>query len=584
MVEGWTANSTPPGQSGNHEGHYFICDGYNSLNQYHIKWDMGNSEGYYPLYEFGDYNAWNWIIVGFEPESLVTDFSVDLTSGDAPLTVNFSDLSTGSPVSWQWDFENDGVVDATVKNPEWTYSLPGIYSVKLVVSNGITTDLLIKSDYITVDEETSHALLFDGTDDFVKAGGVPFPTGDMTIEAWIHPTSLTGVQEIVFFYDDVSGVQFRAQDNGSILYGESVSGDWGYVVSPANSFLTNEWTHVAVTKQGDNCNLYINGVHSGYYQFDKNPTADTLNIGARSKYMDRFFDGNIDEVRIWAVARSQSEIQANMTNYLDGTETGLYVYYKMNEGAGETVYDLSGNGFDGRLGSTNVVDVNNPIWLETEWPYEVVFTLDLKVYFEGPFNGTDMDIDLITGGFIPTNQPYDISPWNYGGTETADPIPLNVVDWVLVDFMDAADAASAGAVFEQQVAFLLNDGSIVGLDGSSNPRFTNSITHQLFISVWHRNHVSVLSANPANSAGSVYSYDFSTAAGQAYGADAQKDLGNNMFGMIGGDANADGAVDVSDKVFWSGQAGTTGYKSGDFDLNGQVDNLDKNDIWVGNYE
>jgi len=123
---------------------------------------------------------------------------------------------------------------------------------------------------------------------------------------------------------------------------------------------------------------------------------------------------------------------------------------------------------------------------------------------------------------------------------------------------------------------MLNDGSIVGLDGSSNLRFNNSVTQQLFIVVWHRNHISVLSAYPATSSGSVYNYDFSTSINQAYGTDAQKHLGNNVYGMIGGDANADGIIDLADKVAWEGQAGTRGYKSGDFTLDGQVNNPDKN--------
>ena len=83
-----------------------------------------------------------------------------------------------------------------------------------------------------------------------------------------------------------------------MLYGESAGG-WSYVVSPAGSIVTDVWTHVAITKQGDQCKLYINGIQDGYYEFDRNPNPDTLSIGGRSKYMDRFFEGLIDEIRIW---------------------------------------------------------------------------------------------------------------------------------------------------------------------------------------------------------------------------------------------------------------------------------------------
>ncbi len=68
--------------------------------------------------------------------------------------------------------------------------------------------------------------------------------------------------------------------------------------------------------------------------------------------------------------------------------------------------------------------------------------------------------------------------------------------------------------------------------------------------------------------------------GQAYGTDAQVDLGGGVFGMIGGDGDADGLVKVHDiDTVWSYEAGNSGYLSGDFSLDKQTDNIDKNDIW-----
>ena len=71
----------------------------------------------------------------------VADFSASVTSGNAPLTVQFTDKSTGSPTSWSWDFNNDGVADSSVANPPaYIYSTPGTYVAKLTVSdaNGLT--------------------------------------------------------------------------------------------------------------------------------------------------------------------------------------------------------------------------------------------------------------------------------------------------------------------------------------------------------------------------------------------------------------------------------------------------------------
>ncbi|AAM07628.1 cell surface protein [Methanosarcina acetivorans C2A] len=86
-----------------------------------------------------------------EPEP-VAAFAADVTSGTAPLTVNFTDQSTGSPTSWEWDFDNDGNVDSTEQNPSYTYSDAGIYTVKLTVSNENGSDVLEILEMITVKE------------------------------------------------------------------------------------------------------------------------------------------------------------------------------------------------------------------------------------------------------------------------------------------------------------------------------------------------------------------------------------------------------------------------------------------------
>ncbi len=79
------------------------------------------------------------------------DFMADTTFGMVPFDVFFTDLSSGAVNSWQWDFENDGVIDSYLQNPMHTYTLLGSYSVKLIVGNGILTDTLIKVNYIIAD-------------------------------------------------------------------------------------------------------------------------------------------------------------------------------------------------------------------------------------------------------------------------------------------------------------------------------------------------------------------------------------------------------------------------------------------------
>ena len=87
-----------------------------------------------------------YILVG----TPVADFTASITSGNTPLVVSFTDQTTNSPTSWSWDFNNDGIIDSTEQNPEYTYDNAGVYSVLLIVSNAHGTDSIHKQAYVTV--------------------------------------------------------------------------------------------------------------------------------------------------------------------------------------------------------------------------------------------------------------------------------------------------------------------------------------------------------------------------------------------------------------------------------------------------
>ncbi len=90
---------------------------------------------------------------GYIDSPVTADFTADVTGGQAPLTVQFTDLSTsinGPITSWEWDFNNDGTVDSYDENPGWTYTDNGTYTVKLTVSDGTETDSETKQDFISV--------------------------------------------------------------------------------------------------------------------------------------------------------------------------------------------------------------------------------------------------------------------------------------------------------------------------------------------------------------------------------------------------------------------------------------------------
>ncbi|MCF8369331.1 MAG: hypothetical protein K9G76_09840 [Bacteroidales bacterium] len=214
--------------------------------------------------------------------------------------------------------------------------------------------------------------------------------------------------------------------------------------------------------------------------------------------------------------------------------------------------------------------------------------VDVHVFLEGPFGTFQMNTELNTKNLIPVNQPYNDPPWNYDGNESADPIPNpDVVDWVLIELRDADSAGSAkpSTRIARQAAFLLKNGSVVGVDGSSILQFNHVLKHKLFVAVWHRNHLGIISADPVPREGGIHLIDFSTSLTTVYhGADGYKEVspGLDVFAMAGGDANADGIIDNVDKTLWNADAGTQGYKATDFDLDAQVNNQAKNKTWVYN--
>ncbi len=81
----------------------------------------------------------------------VADFSADPTSGTEPLTVQFTDLSSGAPTQWSWDFGDSGT--STAQHPSHTYNAAGSYTVTLTATNAHGYDEEIKVDYITVTEQ-----------------------------------------------------------------------------------------------------------------------------------------------------------------------------------------------------------------------------------------------------------------------------------------------------------------------------------------------------------------------------------------------------------------------------------------------
>ncbi|MCC4769883.1 PKD domain-containing protein [Methanosarcina sp. DH2] len=96
----------------------------------------------------------NYISVGTDAAQMpVASFSASPTSGNAPLSVIFTDSSTGNPTAWKWDF-GDGN-NSAVQNPVHAYSTAGNHTVTLTVTNAAGSNTVTKSNYIKVTGTTA---------------------------------------------------------------------------------------------------------------------------------------------------------------------------------------------------------------------------------------------------------------------------------------------------------------------------------------------------------------------------------------------------------------------------------------------
>jgi len=174
----------------------------------------------------------------------------------------------------------------------------------------------------------------------------------------------------------------------------------------------NTWNHIAATYNGSDVKIYINGIQdtsisrSGYIanQFG------AVHIGSRAA-QSSFADFIIDEIRVWNIARSQTEIRNSMCEQLIGNESGLVGYWRFDEGTGDTAHDYSGNGNHARLGSLTGPDSNDPEWVMVPNPdNDIDGIANLCDNCPHDYNPDQIDIDGDEIGDICDNCPSDSNP------------------------------------------------------------------------------------------------------------------------------------------------------------------------------
>jgi hypothetical protein len=169
-----------------------------------------------------------------------------------------------------------------------------------------------------------------------------------------------------------------------------------------------------------------------------------------------------------------------------------------------------------------------------DFEIKAAYVMEITTFLQGVYAGSGvMNTILRTAGQLPNNQPFNITPWSYAGTETLpSPLSADVVDWVLVELR-----SDVNTTLEKKAGLLYKDGSI-------RVSFSGSSTGGDYVVVWHRNHMPVMSAGKVNLPISGASYNLSSS-GNLYGTNPAIFLDGSTYGMIAGDVTHNGVLHYS---------------------------------------
>jgi len=217
---------------------------------------------------------------------------------------------------------------------------------------------------------------FDGIDDRVIVEnpdqGLNAISNNITIECWIYARSYpnraprivdrsdnklgegAGDRFLLHLFEPDSAVRMNINGNGL----------------SSGPIQLNRWTHIASTYDGQEVCIYLDGSlsRSMFLSTIIDVQDSALYIGNDSNLTIRQFDGYIDELRIWCVAKSQDEIEQDMNRILGGDDTGLVGYWRMDSGQGQLVVDSAGDNH-GTLGLLSEPDMSDPEWILWEYPH-----------------------------------------------------------------------------------------------------------------------------------------------------------------------------------------------------------------------
>ncbi len=229
-------------------------------------------------------------------------------------------------------------------------------------------------------------------------------TNNLTFEAWVYPTG-SGNMAIIDKGNYNYLFEIRPNSNTGLgLYNAA----WGWIYSSGTVPLY-KWSHVAVVFQtGTNgVKFYLNGslLSEATASGALTTNTGTFAIGeqAPGNCNCNFFQGEMDEVSVWNVPRTEQQIRDDMYKTLTRTETGLVSYWQFNEGSGTTANDL--------VGGNNGTLTNGPTWVTSEAPVGKYGTYD------GTTSGdtTGQSGSTVTGSITSTVDSLDfLGLYSYG--------------------------------------------------------------------------------------------------------------------------------------------------------------------------
>jgi hypothetical protein len=197
------------------------------------------------------------------------------------------------------------------------------------------------------------ALDFDGSNDMIYTNTYSSATNSLTLEAWIYPRATTYKRFISNFdgtnspgefgFDNANATNNRRGLRFFVIGPTSTS----HSVTIANVLTLNAWNHVAGTFDNGVMKIYVNGIAvatstAPFTSIPSNPNEITIGEDPLI-VVQEYFNGMMDDIRIWNTARTATEISGNMNNCLIGNESGLKNYFKLFENSGNKILDIVTN-------------------------------------------------------------------------------------------------------------------------------------------------------------------------------------------------------------------------------------------------